>query len=84
MLSQRRVISNFTFLILRYLRQSHGMMVSRLLLVSGALLALLCSWGAYSQDFDPMAPEGGYYRREHSLVQPFQGKLSFSKLYNFS
>ena len=39
-----------------------------------AVLSWLCLLGSCSESYDPMGPEGGYYRREYSLVQPYQGE----------
>lgn len=47
-------------------------------LLVGVLLASLCSLALSVLEQDPMNPEGGYLRREYSLVQPYTGQLCIS------
>ncbi len=43
-------------------------------LLQATVFSWLCVVGGRGERADPMGEEGGYYRREHSLVAPYTGE----------
>ena len=44
------------------------------IVLSAAVLLLLYPLATPMEELEVMAEEGGYYKREHSLVAPYQGE----------